>query len=229
MAIIIGSTSAGAPWVITLADIKAAIQAHGYDTDTAAQQTIMIQMILRRLHGMRRWQFLVEETTAYSATLANTGRATLTPLGRGLKFDSVRMSLGTETWDLEPVDHESMIDKRHDDVAVGRPKYWARERDDILVWPLPDQTYPMEIVWYGLTTIPQADGDAIAWPETHLDVLVYAALMRLTWRQRDWNGYDRAKADFTDALLEAMRDEGVTQRQVADHVQSWDGWAKMGI
>jgi hypothetical protein len=230
MAIILGSTSAGTLGTVTLGELKSIIQAEGYDTDTNAVQTTMIRDVLRRLYGMRRWKFLATESSAFSATVANQGIVDFSTLGRGLQLDSVRIAYSpTDPQDLDPQDLEAVLDNRHLDPAPGAPQLWAKQGDKVVVWPIPDQSYTLKLLWYGLTTLPTADGDSILWPETHLDVIVYGVVQRLARRQRDWTGYDRAKIDFTEALMEQFRDESVDQRQVADHVKSWDGWNRFGF
>lgn len=227
MAIIIGSTSSGLLGTVTMGELKSHIQAEGYDTDTTAQQTLMIRGILRRLYGMRRWKFLAAENTTFQATVANAGNIDISSLGRGIQLDSVRIAFGTDYRDLDPVDLEVLLDRRHLDPEPGYPQVWAKQGDHILVWPIPETTYNLKILWYGLTTLPTADGDVIAWPETHLDVLIYGVVMRLCRRQRDWTGYDHAKIDFTEALMDQFRDEAVDQRQAHEFVQQWDGWSKL--
>lgn len=230
MAIILGSTSAGTLGTVTLGELKTAIQSEGYDTDTQAVQTIMVRDVLRRLYGMRRWDFLAQETTAFNATVANTGIVDISTLGRGLMLDSVRITWAVnDPGDMDPVDLNEALRDRHLDPVTGQPVEWAKQGDKIVVWPIPDTTYNLKIVWYGLTTLPTADGDSILWPEVHLAVVKYGVIMQLTRRQRDWAGYDRAKIDFTEALMEQFRDESVDQRQVADHVKSWTGWNRPGF
>jgi hypothetical protein len=230
MAIILGSTGAGTLGTVTLGELKSMLQAEGYDTDTTGQQTTMIRSALRYLYGMRRWKFLAQESTAFSATVANGGRIDMSTLGRGLQFDSVRINYSsTDPGDLEPVSLDKVLDHRHLYTATGQPTEWAKQGDTIVVYPIPDQSYVLKVVWYGLTSLPTADGDSILWPETHLDVIVYRAMMMMTRRQRDWTGYDRAKIDYTEALMTQFRDEGVDQRQQSDHVEPWRGWNRPGF
>lgn len=230
MAIIIGSTSAGTLGTVTVGELKSIIQGEGgYDTDTTGVQTLMIRDTLRRLYGMRRWKFLQQENVSFSATVANAGIVNYSSVGRGLMLDSVRISQGTDTWDLDPRDLEAVLDYRHLDSVTGAPSAWARQGDSIVVWPIPDRTYPLKLNMYGYSTLPNADGDSILWPEAHISVVKYAVMMQLARRQRDESSYDRIKLDFQESLLEQLRDEGVDQRQVADHSKSWAGWDRFGF
>lgn len=230
MAIIIGSTSAGALGTVTMGELKSIIQAEGgYDTDTSGEQTLMIRDSLRRLYGMRRWKFLSQENTSFTATVANNGIVDFSTLGQGLMVDSVRISLGQSFWDLDPADLDMLLDYRHTDPAPGPPANWAKQGNKLVVYPIPDTTYNLKLLWYGYTTLPSADGDSILWPETHISVVKYAVMMQLARRQRDVAGYERIKLDFTDALMEHFRDEGLDQRQIADHVESWANWNRFGF
>lgn len=230
MAIILGSTSAGVLGTITMAELKSIIQAEGgYDTDTSAEQTLMIRDSLRRLYGMRRWKFLAQESTTFTATVANQGIVNYSTLGRGLMLDSVRIGQGQSFWDLDPRDLDRVLDYRHNDPTPGPPGNWAKQGDSLVLYPIPDSTYNLKLLWYGYTTLPTADSDSIQWPEAHIAVLKYAVMLQLARRQRDTNGMDRIKLDFTDSLMELFRDEGVDQRQVAEHVESWAGYSRFGF
>lgn len=229
MAIVLGSTSAGVLGTLTLADLKALIQAQGYGTDTTAIQTTMIRGSLRRLYGIRRWQFLRTTSTAFSATVANAGSIDISSLGRGIMIDSVRIGLGTDTRDMTPTEEVELERERHIDTEPGFPRRWARTADTLLVYPIPDATYPLTIVAQALTTLPSADGDTIVWPETHIWCVVFEVLIQLCRRQRDRQGEQNAKQDFADALVELMRDEEFGNRQGDLEVGHWDGWARGGV
>lgn len=227
MAIIIGGTSAGSLGTVTLGEVKSHIQAEGYDNDTSAQQTLMVRGVLRALYGERRWPWVAQQSTAYSATVANQGIIDISALGRGIHLEAVRWSLGTAYYgdgDLQYVSNVAIRDYRHVDRTAGTPRKWGRIADSILVYPIPDNTYPLVIDYDALTTLPTADGDSIQWPETHIDVIIYGAIMRLCRRQRDWNGFDRAKASYEDALRRLFRDIAVVEEQTDLRVERWAGW-----
>lgn len=227
MAIILGSTSAGTLGTVTVAEVKSIVQAHGYDTDTSPEQTTLLREVLRRFYGMRRWKFLLQESTLFDATIANTGIVDLSTLGRGIQIESVRIGQGTDFNDMDPVDRDRMEYLRHQDPTAGPPSLWSRYNDSVVVYPVPDGTYDLTVVYQALSMLPSADGDSIVWPETHLDVIVYAIILRLAWRQRDWSGLDRARAEFGLAFNEMAADEGMDQRQAATHVKKWVGWTYM--
>lgn len=227
MAIILGSTSAGTLGTITMGELKSIVEAEGgYDTDTTGEQTLIIRDALRRLYGMRRWKFLSQENTAFQATVANNGIVDFSTVGRGLMIDSVRLA---DIGELEPADLDDVLYYRNMDSAAGLPANWAKQGDKLVLYPIPDQTYNLKILMYGYTTLPTADGDSILWPEAHISVLKFSVMLALARRQRDDATYDRAKLDLTDAMAELLRDEGVDQRQVADTVQSWTGWNRLGF
>lgn len=223
MAIVLGSTSAGTLGTLTLSDLKAQIQAEGYANDTSTQQTIMIRSVLRRLYGQRRWKFAAATSLAFTATVANAGAVALGTLGRGIMLNSVRIESGTDYRTLDFVDYTELAKRRHLDRGVGVPRYWSRQGDTVYFYPRPDATYALAIDYQALITLPSADGDSIVWPETHADVIAYAVIMRLARRQRDWNGFDRAKVDYTEALLELMRDEEFTDMETDLEVQPGGG------
>lgn len=229
MAIIIGSTSAGTIGTLTLSDIKAMIQAQGYGTDTTTVQTIMIRAALRHLYGIRRWKFLRASSLLFSATVANDGDVDISTLGRGIMIHSVRIGLLTDYRNMKPVDDIELARERFIDRELGFPRRWTRMGDRIVVYPRPNGTYPLEIVYQALTTLPSADGDTIIWPETHVDILMCAVLIQLCRRQRDRQGEANAKQDLADAIVRLDRDEEFTDRQDDDEVGHWDGWRRGGV
>lgn len=226
MAIILGSTSAGTLGTVTMSELKSIIQAEGgYDTDTTAAQTLMIRDVLRRLYGMRRWQFLAQENTSFQDTVANAGIVDLATAGRALMVDSVRATdtLGN-SWDVTPADADAVLKYRQQDNATGAPGNWGLIGTKLYFYPVPDVTYNLRVFMYTYSTLPSSDSDSILWPEAHIAVVKYGVMMQLARRQRDDAGYDRIKLDFQEALMEHFRDEGMTQRQISETVRNWGGW-----
>jgi hypothetical protein len=210
MTIILGDSGA-----LTLGDVKAAIQAEGYAADTTAAQTELVRNVLRRVYGMRRWNFLQQQLTGgeLQVTVANQGIVSLSNLGRDGQLDSVRIAQGTGYWDLDHLDTIELQRRRHLDRGAGTPQYWTQAGAVLLFHPFPSGTFDLEVTFNPIPVLPVEDDDAVAWPEAHLDVLVYGAIIRLCRRQRDWNGLDRARSDFADAVRDVMRDDEDTDRQ----------------
>jgi hypothetical protein len=115
---------------------------------------------------------------------------------------------------------------RHADSATGAPGNYAKQDTKLVFYPIPDRSYSLKVFLYAYTTLPTSDSDSILWPEAHISVVKYAVMMQLARRQRDEAGYDRIKLDFTDALMEHFRDEGVNERQASDFVKKWEGWSR---
>lgn len=220
MAIVIGSTSAGVLGTLTLGELKTMIQARGYATDTSAQQTTMIRETLRELYGERRWKFLAGTSTAFTLALG-TPTITLGSLGRGIMLDSVRLARSTtvDGGSLKYLDPVALARKLNEDWETGRPQYWSRRGDTLTVYPRPDAAYALALDYQALTTLPSSDGDSIIWPETHAQVIVWAVVQQLAYRQRDWNGHDRAKVSYAEALQRMFRDEEDTDRETGLEVQ----------
>lgn len=230
MAIVIGSTSAGVLGTVNMGELKSMIQAQGYGTDTTAVQTTMIRFSLRFLYGLRRYKFLTQTNTSFSATVANDGIVPIGSIGRGLMVDSVRIWTGSDFRDMVHVQSTvELARERFVDRTLGFPRRWARYGDSIAVYPRPNATYSLEITEQALTTLPSDDGDTIVWPETHIDVLIYAVIIQLCRRQRDRQGELNAKQDLADALVQLYRDEENEDMQTDLEVGHWDGWRKGGV
>ena len=229
MAIIIGSTSAGPSATVTMADVKLIIQAHGYGTDTAGIQTTAIQFALRNLYGMRRWKFLRTINTTFSATVANDGIVDISTLGRGIMIDTVRVGFGTDYRDMRFVEDNELDRARWEERSTGMPSHWTRAQNTVKVFPRPDGTYPLELSYQAITTLPAADGDPIPWPESHIDVVVYAAIAVLAFRQRDTATRDRVTQLLEASLVTMFRDEEQQDQQTDLEVGTWDGWDLGGV
>jgi hypothetical protein len=142
---------------------------------------------------------------------------------------TVRANYGTDYFDLKHVDAEELERERFIDRELGQPRRWSRTGDSLIVYPRPDLTYPLEIVYQALLTLPSADGDTVQWPETHIDVLVMAVVVQLARRQRNPQAELNAKQDLADALVRMMRDDEFTDVQTDLEVGHWDGWAQGGV
>lgn len=210
------------------------LTAEGYD-DSNGEQLTMLVSALSKHYGMRRWKFLENEVTSFTATVANQGKVTITSLDTktpiDVKVSKVRWAFGTDyrgDADIDAVSADIIKDLRHTDREPGFPYKWARVNDEVWVWPIPNATYPMVITYYSVPAMPASVGDVMVWPQVHMDVLVQWIIMRLARRQRDGTTYDRAKQEYELALANMQRaDDADNDDESKDYVQPWRGWRRL--
>lgn len=216
----------------TLANLKSAVQAHGYGTDTTSQQTTFAQSALRRLYGMRRWRFLRKTDSSLTiATAASTvSLASITDRQTG-KLEAVRLvpSIpGGDVLTLEELPWEELRELDAGDSATGFPRYYARQdANTIQVWPRSDANYTVQIDYISLPTVPAADGDTIVWPDEYQDVLVWAIIRALAYRQRDWFSTPSADAEYAQRLDEMVQAQSLNGSNSPARMGHWDGWDRV--
>lgn len=212
----------------TLGDVKAAVQALGYGSDSTSAQTQMAKMVLRRLYGSRRWEFIEAETTIAGGLAAGSTSATI-GVANLLHVDAVRLrpaGATTPTSELEFHDRQVV---RAAQLAAGSerdtPARWAQTSTAKLQFDCPaDLAYDVIVDYVALPTLPAADGDTITWPDAYMDVIVWGVAKQLAHRQRDWSASATADADYTLRLHEMAGEYAIEQRQTSRQVEHWSGW-----
>jgi hypothetical protein len=220
---------------LTMQDVLDDMSGQGYTDIT----DMMVKQTWRVVSGMRRWSWL-EASQTLSLTVANQGVASINGLANNnerVKLDSVRLIQGTSSWgdgDFDYMDRVPLRNLRVTDTQSGRPRFWTRmsgwdgssslTADQIMVWPIPDGTYSAQIDYYATSDSLSSIPDAIQWPEQHVNVIEEHLLMKVARQQRDWAAYDRAKANFKEAYLDAVADDNHQNRQTSDEIQEWRGW-----
>lgn len=215
----------------TLANLKSAVQAHGYGADTTAQQTTFAQTALRRLYGQRRWRFLrkTNSTLTIAASASTVSLATITDRQTG-KLEAVRLLpvVAGDTLTLEELPWEELRELDAADITTGRPQYYARQDDStIQVWPRSDAAYTVQVDYISLPTLPAADGDTITWPDEYQDVLVWAIIRALAYRQRDWFSTPSADAEYAQRLDEMVQAQSLNGSNSPARMSHWDGWDRV--
>lgn len=208
---------------LTLTNATDAIQARGYGSDTLTEQQSLVRSALRRIYGLRRWKWL-DATGTLTATASDDSVAT-TGLTDLRAIDAVRVSYGTEEYDdLEWLPTQQLRAMSHEARDASIPCYWTQLGASIRLHPRPDRAYTLTVDYGKLPTLPSTGSDAIVLPDQYLDVVVWAAVRDLAFRQRDWNGQAAAKQAYDDMLAEMIREDAIEQRQNSAHVQHSSFW-----
>ncbi|MGZ6852642.1 MAG: phage adaptor protein [Mycobacteriaceae bacterium] len=215
----------------TLANLKSAVQAHGYGTDTTGDQTTFAQIALRRLYGQRRWRFLrkTDSTLTIAVAGSTVSLAAITDRQTG-KLEAVRLvpAVAGDTLTLEELPWEELRELDAADSDTGFPRYYARtDANTIQVWPRSDATYTVQIDYISLPTVPSADGDTVVWPDEYQDVLVWAIIRALAFRQRDWFSAPSADAEYAQRLDEMIQAQSLNGSNSPARMGHWDGWDRV--
>lgn len=207
---------------ILVSDVKAAVQAHGYGTDTTAQQLTILQGLLRRLWGERRWRFLRTSSTA----ALTVGTNTLSIPAAAQQILSVQLPISTtSSIGLDFMDSEALQTLAFTDTTRDQPTAYTQIDDTSLwVYPYADKTYSCVVEYITRPTLPANDAAAITWPEQHIDVLVWGVVYQMALRQRDGAMYQAAKGEYQQALNEMARAYGIAPDADGSVITRWDGW-----
>lgn len=208
----------------TLTQLQSSIQARGHGADTVSAQTDAINATLRRLYGMRRWQFLDARAPTNLLATVNNPVVSLTGVADLLHVDAVRVEKGLDTWDLDYLPAEELRRREWADRQADRPLYWTRQGDELWLYPRPNQAYIVGVDYIKTPVDLVAGADRAALPATYTDVVVWGALIDLAFRQRDWNAAAIAERQFEKRLAEMIVQFGLKQRQTSSQVAAWDGW-----
>jgi hypothetical protein len=205
---------------MTLAQLQAAIQAHGYETDTAPQQTIAINTAYRNICGQKRWPFMeATATLALPAAASSISTATITDL---VHMDSVRANdAAGNYYDMEWVDlQEYRTRVTLDPLRTGAPEVWTYTRNAVYVYPIADRAYTLNVEYILDPPDLSADSDIPVLPATYHDAIVSGALAVLGTRERDWNQVSVHQQRFDFRTREMDRELNLRQRQTAGRVGS---------
>jgi hypothetical protein len=216
--------------------LKTALQALGYATDTDTQQNEAINGALRRLQAARRWSWQVAEDATGTIVAGSTNVAT--PASNILHVDQfyVRDPSTLVYYPVEWRPYEEVRRRRLDSSSStadrGTPSIWNYSSPAVLEFaPVADKTYTPVIEYIKTLTLPTADSDEIPIPDTYEDLILWWAVERITFRERDWNAYNAAKTCGQIAYSEVLAAEGIEQRQNARHVARsgvWDRASYLG-
>lgn len=213
---------------LTFAQVKSAVQALGYNSDSSTAQTEMCKSVLRRVLGLKRWEFLEDTgTAALAAGSDSVAVATVSGAALGNRIDAVRLFAVGETGDddLEFVSYQQLRGLRKRDNTPARPSYWSRRGDSILLDCIADQAYTLDVDYLHDAAAPADDTTPVSYfPDAYMDVLVWGVAKQLAHRQRDWSAAAAADAEYQARLTEMIGEYALPQRQTSRQVARWEGF-----
>lgn len=208
-----------------LSVLQSRVQAWGYGADTAAQQTIFLNIEYRKLNSMYPWKWLEKQATFTSSAQS----IALTSFGTDVRnIDALRAQLSssqpTTQYHLDWMDEQTLRElisrDAGDPSAKAPPKYWTLWAGNILLWPNPDQSY-FYTMDYLLRVQPLViTTDLTVCPDEFDDLLVYKAVAGMAVRQRDWLTRDFVNQEYEQTLRRLLTEETRNSRQTTERVQS---------
>lgn len=198
-------------------DILARIQALGYATDTEAAQLLALNAAHKRVLNTRRWRFLMSTDVSKSTSIGD-GTIVLGTLPETKRIDAVRLESGTERFALEYVEPEVIRDYEHQYRDNGVPEFWSVIGNELHVWPIPDRAYTIVLDLILKPNEITAKANEVQIPDSHADILVWDAIMSITYRERDWDAHNFARQRYAELLAEMLVQFGMSNRQTSGRV-----------
>lgn len=208
----------------TVADVKTAIRAHGFETDSDAQQLVFMNQVMRDLDAQERWSFRLRTTTV--AVVPGTASYALAPTPALVSLESIRFATPSllSPPEMEWMDAEELLERAttyNDTYDSTVPLYWSDVAPDtVQLWPIPQVAGTLTVRYFTGAAVMDADADEPDLPGAYRDILVYGTIAYLVGsRERQGDTYTRFSgylAALTDAMLKRY---GVRQRQTSPRVK----------
>lgn len=210
----------------TLAQLRASLEGLGFGTDLATVQNGWLNDEYRELAAMRRWKWLEARTT--TTTVAGTSAYTLSPTPTIRNLDRVLLAGADGTdyrLDWKPTNW--VVRKLHEYPQISDhniPQYWTWFNGQILLYPIPDAAYTLQVDYTANVTPMASDTDTPAlMPEAYDGLLVWGAAERAAARQNNWLTRDYFAGKRQQLLNQMEAEYSKEQTQNADEVE-WTGF-----
>lgn len=200
---------------MNLSEIRDTLQAHGYATDTATAQNLVINSVYRAVLAHRRWPWLQKQASlTLSADASTIDLSSVTDLR---DIDALRVA------DQDDPQYANLQELRSwsvpNSTVRGYPLLWSQPAPTTLeVYPPADRAYDVTIDYIYTPPALSDDADVPVIPEQHHDVLVYGAIARMAIRERDASVRQLMSVDYELALRALTSASAVRQRQSTSQV-----------
>ena len=210
----------------TLAQLRAALEGLGFGSDVATIQNGWLNDEYKEIAAMRRWKWLEARTTA--TTVAGTSAYTLSPTPSIRNLDRVLLAAADGTdyrLDWKPTNW--LVRKLHEYPLLSdqsAPRYWTYFNGQLLLYPIPDGVYTLQIDYTANISPMVNDSDTPALlPEAYDGILVWGAVARAAFRQNNWLTRDDARGQKQMLINQMEAEYSKEQTQNADEVE-WTGF-----
>jgi hypothetical protein len=208
--------------VSTQLTYRASVILKGYDGVTPATIDAAVQEARRRVFMARRWSWL-EATNATLATVANVTTVSLATITDLAHIDAVRLSDASGKIPLDWCSRTIMRDlqDRYGTTSTGTPEVWTRVEGSLVFWPTPSRVLTVTVEYAKAAADLAASPAVDIIPDKNQDLVVWAAVVPLAFRQRELSASSAADQFFTKVLLpQHAGQDGVEQRQTSEQIRS---------
>ncbi len=209
-------------------DIKTAIRAHGFETDTDAQQLIFINKAVREILGDHRWRFML--TTATVPIVLQQAAYALPSSPALHRIESIRVaspSAASPHPEMEWVDSEELLAYAAANNGVSSwssPRIWTDPTvTTFQVFPAPSYPGDFTVRYLKQATALVLDADVPDIPKAYRDIIVDSVCAKLAKRERQPDTVADFKADYDAGLARMKGQYGLRQRQNSTRVATRDG------
>lgn len=201
-----------------LADYRTAVRMRGYDGMGDATIDAAIQDARRRVFNDHRWSFLRQ--TANTSTTIGASTLPLTSLPELAYLESVRLRANGIPMPLDWRPEQIIRDLPVSTNETGMPRFWNCINTTLTLYPIPDATYLLNIDYVRAPgDLAGSDEDDI--PDRLRDLVVWAATIPLSFRQRDLSAASAADQLYSKVYLpRAVSQETTEQRQTSRQIRS---------
>jgi hypothetical protein len=204
----------------TVDDYERLIRLKGYDGVSDAQLLDAINEGRRRLVRDHRWVWL-EANSSSLVTVANVATVALSGLTTVAHVDAVRLVQAGVERNLSHLPLQELRDRQSDEANVpGVPRYWTRRNAQLLLYPTPNAVYTL-VADYVLQPAPLVSGTDAVVPDDFQDLVAWASVPSLAFRQREAWAMQYADKAYTDLRRVAIAQDDVQQRQRAQQVRPY--------
>lgn len=202
----------------SLADYSRLLELKGYDGGTPEQLSDAVNEGRRRLVQDRRWSFL-DSTDATLVTVPNEATVALAGIADLAHVDAVRPAdVNGEDFETRFVSWQELRQKQSRCPLVGLPEYWSRRAGQIGLYPTPDRAYTLTVEY--VAAIADLVDDDPLFPDAMKDLVVWAAVPTLAFRQRDSWAMSAAEGKYASLFRTAASQDAIQQRQSSQQVRS---------
>lgn len=208
----------------TLTSYRASVKLKGFDALADATVDAAVQEARRRVFMDRRWSWL-EASNASLVTVAGTASVSLAAITDLAHIDAVRLSnaAGPVTVSYRSRTIIRDLQDRYGTATpfVACPQYWTRIENKVVFWPTPQQVYTVTVEYAKAAADLAASPTVDIIPDKNQDLVVYAAVVPLAFRQRDFNASSAADQMYSKVLLpQHAGQDGVEQRQTSEQIRT---------
>lgn len=211
--------------MVTVGDIKASVRAHGFETDTDAQQLIFINKAVREILGDHRWHFML--SSASVAIVLGQAAYSLPSSPALHHIESVRVAAPADngnspemTW-VVPEELLAMAAANASLVGWETPWLWTSPTPSTFqVFPAPVYPGAFTVRYLKQATELTTDAGVPDIPTPYMDLIVDSVCAKLAKRERQYDAANDFKTDYENGLSRMRAQYGLRQRQSGSRVAS---------